>query len=418
VLHARGPVRAIGFEDSHTLLAAVGRRVERVDLKRRMPRLGLVSDNPHAIFDLATGRAGTFVTRGADGTVRLWGLGRRVALADQIDPRSVYDLAFSPDGHTIAAVDWKNVRLWNTATRRPAGPPVEGRPVPLKAVAFAGDDELAIGRENGSVVFVNPNHRLPRARRSSVPLIAGNDVRSVAASTDGKWVASVRGLGSISIWDVPRRRKSGDLALPAASMGSAVAFAPGRPTLAVATRATAGFRGLLGLWDVRTRRRTGRLFGDVPQGVSALAFSPKGRLLASAGGGAIRFWDVASRRSLGALRVGSTISSLTFSRDGRTLAVGAENGVSLWDVRAKSRLGKPLHAGSPTRTVAFSNDGRTLVSGGTGMWLWNAILWSRSLAAFAGRLCPVANRQLTTAEWRQYVPGEPYRKTCAEADFG
>jgi hypothetical protein len=63
--------------------------------------------------------------------------------------------------------------------------------------------------------------------------------------------------------------------------------------------------------------------------------------------------------------------------------------------------------------AAFSPDGKWVVSGsdapdgasGMGVWRWQP----EDLIAMA---CARLTRNLTPAEWQQYLGSEPYRKTC------
>jgi WD40 repeat protein len=60
--------------------------------------------------------------------------------------------------------------------------------------------------------------------------------------------------------------------------------------------------------------------------------------------------------------------------------------------------------------VAFSPDGKTLASGSGDK---SIILWDVSLESWQARACRIANRNLTRAEWKQYIGDiEPYRATC------
>lgn len=110
--------------------------------------------------------------------------------------------------------------------------------------------------------------------------------------------------------------------------------------------------------------------------VNGVAFSPDGKILFSAGGNFIQYWDAATGRPLAALYAhSSTVASLAFSRDGKMLASsGGDQRVRLWD----AATGKYLHALSGHRgtvhSVAISPDGKSVLSGGADgtVRLWDA----------------------------------------------
>jgi hypothetical protein len=64
--------------------------------------------------------------------------------------------------------------------------------------------------------------------------------------------------------------------------------------------------------------------------------------------------------------------------------------------------------------VAFSRDGQTLASGGSDktVILWTPLPLSADARATRDRYCSIVRRNLTRAEWRQDLPGEPYHRTC------
>jgi WD40 repeat protein len=85
----------------------------------------------------------------------------------------------------------------------------------------------------------------------------------------------------------------------------------------------------------------------------------------------------------------------------------------LWDVStpaAPRPIGQPLSGHTAAVwSVAFSPNGQFLasVSGDN-----TVILWDVDEVSWVKLACAIANRNLTQAEWRQYLRSRPYGKTC------
>ena len=262
---------------------------------------------------------------------------------------AVKNVAFSPDGETLASAGDDGVRLWDVGRKRQFGKPL---PAPEAfAVAFSPDgDTLASGGKDVRLWDVGRRHRLGK------PL--PGRAFEVAFSPDGETLASANG-DDLRLWDVERRRQLGK---PLPHRAIAVAFSPDAQTLA-----SAGINDLR-LWDVGRRRPLSKRL-PAPEAF-AVAFSPDGETLAS-GGTDVRLWDVGRRRQLGKPLPAPRAENVAFSPDGETLAsANGDDGVRLWDVERRRQLGEPLPA-PKAFAVAFSPDGETLASGGDDLRLWD-----------------------------------------------
>src|SRR6185437_13012007 len=139
-----------------------------------------------------------------------------------------------------------------------------------------------------------------------------------------------------------------------------------------------------------------------------------GTLLASASQDqTIRLWDPRRRAPTGSPLISQTEPpySVAFSPDGTLLASGSGDAtIRLWDVASSQPLGAPLTGliGSVTN-VAFTPDGTHLTATNPGGII---LMWNVDLPGWPDAACRIANRNLTQQEWRQYLPGLAYQKTC------
>ena len=199
-----------------------------------------------------------------------------------------------------------------------------------------------------------------------------------------------------------------------------VAFSPDGKTLASGSCAKpidkgACSQGEIRLWDVATRQQIGPPLAAHANLIYSVAFSPDGKTLASGSGdNNIILWNVATRQPLGSPLTGhkAAVWSLAFSPDGKMLASGSKDGtVILWDVATLQPITPPFKGHTNTVfSVAFSPDGRTVASASKDT---NIILWDVNLESWKSSACRIANRNLTQAEWNQFVGLDmPYQRSC------
>ncbi len=311
--------------------------------------------------------------------VFLWNL---TGVSRSLSPRvlagaggAVWDVAFSSDGHRLAAaLGDGRAMVWQVKSDTPSGPAesLKGHAGAVLAVAFApGGGTLASAGAGGAVLLWNVHHPLvvrSLGERSqevnglgftpgccsgagSSLFVAGNapDNTSRAGYTVGRWTMPE---------DMPqpsaaRSRRSAD----------AVAVSPNGRLLAVAD-------GRILVYEIQGGRISplGSLLSAGTE-VDTVSFSPDGSSLA-AGGAKAWVWDVQTGSGQPVFRPGGPLPgsagsamSIAFSHDGKTLAAGYDDGtVRIWKVAGGKRPTVISHPGASNVHVAFSPDGRWLAA--------------------------------------------------------
>jgi WD40 repeat protein len=280
-------------------------------------------------------------------------------------------ITLSPDGTRLASSGLDGtIRVWDTTSGR-VFKVMRARDAELYAVAFARGGGLLVTTGNTGALTV-----FDARSGKTVREIKGLDGWSVdlAVSPDGRQVAAWGMDGRIFVWDLERKGPPRALVGESKKWGMALAWSPDGRVLAAG-------RASITLWDVERGSRLGELAGH-KDFIRSLAFSPDGRLLASTGlDKTVRVWNIPEARERYVLKPEglvhpSTVGPVTepirvpllavaFSPDGKTLATaGADRLVRLWEVET-GRFIRSFEGHTMSVTaLAFAPDGKTLFSAG------------------------------------------------------
>jgi WD40 repeat protein len=281
----------------------------------------------------------------------------------------VNSVAFSRDGTILAsASDDRTVRLWNPATQKRIGPPLEGQRSQLMTVALSPDGKVvASGGYDQTVRLWNTTTGQPIGQA-----LRGQDgrVNSVAFSPNGKLLASGSDDGTVMVRN-PATREQVQFIHAHSGGVLTVAFSPDSKIVA-----SGGQDGTVRLWNPTTGRPIGQALRGQNGRVNSVAFSPNGKLLASGGqDGTVRLWDTTTYRSTVSRNCGSPVLTVAFSQDGKIFACGTDAfEVLLWNTASHKQKGPTLRVcNGVVHGLAFSPVRNTLAigCGNNIVRLWN-----------------------------------------------
>jgi WD40 repeat protein len=465
-----GAVQSLSFSPDGTMLAAgsndkyiaewdpnTGEAIVQQDpnLKRAVDVLLVQPDSVYATAYSPVGTGLPLATAGENGTVHQWRDWSTALLTDRPFPGSsgeVQDLAFSADGHLLAAGSQDGLlRLWNPSVGQPIltssdhsynGDVVSFDPagkrfasagifdrvirfwnspsgsptgIPLNVgdqigpLAFRPGQQQIIAVVDGIVQEWNADTgtltRTLSSNRGRVTNLAVSRNGLIATATDkGDRVDDKGDL--VDLWNADTGAHLNTVTLTQHTVSS-VAFSGDGHRLAVAADDGSGGDSSITVFD----SGTGALVKSITTARAGLevAMSPDGRRVAGgAVDGSLVVWNAdtgAVVHTLGGHK--ARVEVVAFSPDGTRIASGgADNAVRLWDADAGKPIGKPLMGDFGISSLAFSPDGRLLVTGGDGVQLWPA-------TATVDDLCHKLTANMSRRQWRDWIsPDIDYMPIC------
>jgi WD40 repeat protein/DNA-binding SARP family transcriptional activator len=439
-----GGVRAVGFTpDSSTAISSGndGRTLIWDAATHQVERTFAGHAGP-VTFQAMSTDGSTLFTAGDDGTAISWDLAGSRSFgttfrAAASDPRfDTWNVAVSPDDRTIAAGGSDGmVNLWDARTLRKIES-FRAAPGFVGAVSFgAGGRTLLVAtnsltppaRSYLGIWRLYPRPRLLRQLQGFPQLITWATV-----SPDGNTIAATGFPGAIpssfpqlaqddglvAEWSTSTGKLlARPMLLPGGGAASGVSFSA-RGTTVVVTQ----FGNRAAVVDPARRKVLARWNGSpTAQYLLGTALSPDGTRVATADlEGYLWVRDAATGKPLlpGIRASASYLYSVGWSPDGtRLVTAGSDGTVRLYDATTGQQIGTSLpvpgadlgNAATGYLYVTFSPDGRTIAITDTTGRVW---LYPATAAGWEAYACRLASRQLTLAEWSQFLPGHPYQQVC------
>ncbi len=255
------------------------------------------------------------------------------------------NVAFSPDGRTLASIGWNEaIRFWNITTGEPAAnmATIEGAGR-WPSVAYSPDGtRLAVGRGD----FLQLLNLSTGKEAFRTPVLKGG-VREIVFSPDGRTLATAteESEPAVRLWeaDTGRLRRALSFGEPLSYRGRPMSFSSDGKRLAVAGTAVGGPGGkteeIIGIWEIASDSRPIVIRKAHGHSLISLAFAPDGKSLLSGGCDSqptrdrrnpgeklelspkIRVWEAGTGRPIREFDMGDLGGHCAFavSRDGRTL---------------------------------------------------------------------------------------------------
>jgi WD40 repeat protein len=335
----------------------------------------------------------------------------------------VQTIAFSPDGKLLASGSYDTtIILWNVSD--PQNPSLIGKPLGGRAGHSSFVNSLAFSPDGSTLVSAGDDRTIrlwdvsgpEYAAQKGKPLTGDRwlAVNSIAFSPDGKKFASSSNDNTVLLWDWV----SGSLENPKALLGhtgyvTSVAFNEDGTRLA-----SAGFDNKILLWDTSTGEQIGPPLSAHSGVINSVSFGHElPYLISGSNDRTLIHWDLSARQPLSYTASISEdelpLDDTEQLTDSNADFTATANGQQI-DVTYVGRKEVFLTLGgydSPVQYVKFDGqDLRTMDQiQRNNRWITS---WNINDSDWVGLACQAANRNLTEAEWKQFLPDQPYRKTC------
>jgi WD40 repeat protein len=165
---------------------------------------------------------------------------------------------------------------------------------------------------------------------------------------------------------------------------------------------------ILLLWTVAGSRQVGRI--TLPANILSLSFSPdESSLAAGLEDSTARLWDVRTTEELRSFTHEGRVRDVQFDPAGKYLVTASSDKTSrVWEVASGHEVAQMVQDDDLV-AAQFSPDGKYVLNETIGAAI---SFWPWRTSDLVTEACRRLSRNLSVDEWRTYLPGEPYSKTC------
>ncbi len=370
----KGRINEIQYSPDGTILAVATNIGIWFYDTRTHQEIALLTEHTSAFSKIAFSPDGRFFASVSkdNSTILLWdrSSGTQTTLNAHRDLTSDLNIAFSPDGKTIAIGNSGTISIWDTITGEQKSSVTSDLIDSNNFIKILPDGETIVCVNWGGLISLW-NMSTGKLEKSIVDIDHTAPMWGTTLSPDGKTVAVGSGDldGNIYIIDL----NTSDLMLKLSGHSGDVnclVFSPDGKTIASASYVDETIR----LWDTNTGEHKRTLTGHTGD-ILGLAFSPDGKTIASGSGdGTIRLWDASTgNQQIEFIGHTDTGESIAFSPDGQTIACGFSDGyIRLWNVNTRKHIKTFKESKDYVQSLMFTTDGNTLISGiGKNIYLWD-----------------------------------------------
>ncbi|MCO5198846.1 MAG: hypothetical protein M9941_13965 [Anaerolineae bacterium] len=463
-------IRSVAFSPSGTLLASAGEdnsvRLWQTESWSTSPTI-LEGHQDRVLSVAFHPRLPQLASASSDNSIRIWQL-------DDLETQSslelsgvasgVTSIAYSPDGEWLASADVRNnVRVWRSSLPTAAPAILRGHESRIRTLDISPDGQWIVTGSGGPDNLDMSARLWHLGSQEDESIILGtyeNFVQDVDFSLDGKWIAAVNTRAEddgarLRIWSMANLPQEA-FSIPThegVGLVTTVAFSPDSTQVA-----TAGQNGVIEIRQLDAITADPMTLRGPDTRILEIAYSPGGSQIAAVSDdGFMHIWDFANPTEPIVIQAHDAVARVvTYSPNGKWLASGGDDSeIKLWNTNgldeeplvlrghndfildlAFSSDSNWLASGSRDATVrlwqvneletppivlrghnswssavAFMPDDSRLVSAG-----WDDLtvrIWQPWIQQLSEAACGQLPRNLTWAEWRQYLPTESeYRCTC------